>query len=177
MGLPSGVQWASCNIGADEPSDLGLYFSWGNIDGHSINEGYDFSKEVYNSTPAAAINTNLSLDQDAARANQGAPWRMPTSEEFKELFDNCTRVWTTVNGVNGLLLTSNVNGHTLFFPATGYFSGSTLSGRGERGNYWSSTYVSDSAASCLYFNSSVSNPQNTAVRHNGCTVRPVMQLL
>lgn len=174
MGLPSGLQWANCNIGAEKPSDSGIYFSWGNIEGHAEGSGYDFSQDVYDATAAAAITANLSLSQDAARANLGAPWRMPTADEFQELYDNCTCVWTTLNGVNGLLFTSNVNGNTLFFPAAGYYNGTSLGSRGSEGRYWSSTYISAASARLLYFDSSRVNPQGSDGRRRGFSVRAVL---
>ena len=173
MGLPSGLLWGSSNIGAERPNDLGLYFSWGNVEGHRIDEGYDFSQTVYDSTPAAAINTDLSLSQDAARENLGEPWRMPTAAEFQELYDNCTIVWTTINGMNGCLFTSNVNGNTLFFPAAGYYDGTALGGRGTRGYYWSSTYNSATNARSLLFESSSVNPEGNNSRRVGFTIRSV----
>ena len=175
MGLPSGVQWASCNVGASKPSDPGLYFSWGNIEGHTGDEGYNFSQSVYDASPAADIDTDLSLNQDAARASLGAPWRMPTAADIKELYDNCTHVWTTLNGVNGLLFTSNVNGNTLFFPAAGFFYGSVLTYRGSWGYYWSSTYISASNARSLSFANDQVNPQGSDIRRCGVTVRAVLQ--
>lgn len=175
MGLPSGVQWANCNIGAERPSEIGLYFSWGNIEGHRAGEGYEFSQAVYDSSPAAAIDTNLSLDQDAARANLGVPWRMPTADEFQELYDNCTSAWTTLNGVNGLLLTSNVNGNTLFFPAAGVFADTIINNRGASGYYWSSTYGNAASARRFNFNNSNVDPQGAVSRHFGFSVRAVLQ--
>lgn len=176
MGLPSGVQWASCNIGAERPSESGLYFSWGNTEGHAENSGYDFSQDVYDQTTGAAIETNLPLEHDAARANLGSPWRMPSAAEFQELYDNCASVWTTLNGVNGYLFTSNVNGNTLFFPAAGEHDGTSHKHRGSSGFYWSSTYVSASNASVMGFNSSNIGPQNNFVRRLGFSVRAVIQL-
>lgn len=174
MGLPSGVQWASCNIGAERPDDLGLFFSWGNIGGHMIDEGYDFSQNVYNSTPAADINTDLSLSQDAARAILGGQWRMPTAAEFQELINNCTSESKTVNGVKGRLFTSNVNGETIFFPSAGLYDGTSLVSRGQGGYYWSSTYNSASNALGLSFNPAVVNPQGVRERRDGLTIRAVM---
>lgn len=173
MGLPSGVLWASCNVGAEKPSDLGIYFSWGNIEGHAEDEGYDFSQAVYDETPAADIATNLSIEQDAARSNLGTPWRMPSADEFKELCDNCTIVWTTLNGVNGRLFTSNVNGKTLFFPAAGYYRGTSPNAIGSYGSYWSSTIISASNARNMGFNSSVINPQDSSARRDGFSIRAV----
>lgn len=174
MGLPSGIQWANCNVGAESPVDFGQYFSWGNTNGHYIDDGYDFSQEVYSSTPAADIATNLSLEQDAARANLGEPWRMPTTAEFQELIDNCTSVWTTLNGVAGYLFTSNVNGNTLFFPAAGRYSDTSLVGRGTRGFFWSSTYISATNARSLSFNSSSVNASYSGNRRDGFSIRAVM---
>lgn len=176
MGLPSGLQWANCNIGAERPSDSGLYFSWGNTEGHAEGSGYAFSQAEYDNTPAAAISTNLSLSEDAARANLGEPWRMPTAAEFQELYDNCTSVWTTLNGVSGRLFTSNINGNTLFFPATGIYNGTSLIDRETNGYYWSSTYLSATSARYLRFNSSNVNPQNDNSRRFGFAVRAVIQL-
>lgn len=173
MGLPSGLLWASYNVGAEKPSDLGLYFSWGNVEGHRIDEGYDFSQATYDTTPAAAISEDLSLDQDAARVNLGSPWRMPTAAELQELYDNCTYVWTTLNGVNGMLFTSKANGNTLFFPAAGLYNGTSLSDRGSDGLFWSSTYGSATSARCLSFGSSYVTPQGNNGRRYGFTVRAV----
>lgn len=173
LGLPSGLLWAKCNVGARTPEEAGLYFSWGNLFGHAEGSGYNFSQAVYNATPAAAITTSLSLSQDAARANLGAPYRMPTASEFQELYDNCTSVWTTINGVNGRLFTSNVNGNTLFFPAAGLYGGASLYDRGSYGYYWSSTYYSPAYARGLGSNSSGVNPQSNNERRYGFSVRAV----
>lgn len=175
MGLPSGVQWASCNIGAEEASDLGLYFSWGNIEGHRNGEGYNFSQDVYNETPAANIATDLSLDQDAAKAYLGDPWRMPSDTEFQELYDNCSTVWTTLNGVPGILFTSNVNGNKLFFPAAGYCGSTSLYGLGSVGKYWSSSYYSAVYAHVLGFDSLSVTTQGYYDRRIGLPVRAVLQ--
>lgn len=174
LGLPSGLLWARSNVGARTLEEAGLYFSWGNLIGHAEGSGYDFSQEVYDTTPAAAITDNLSLSQDAARANLGAPWRMPTAAEFQELYDNCTSEWTTINGVAGRLFTSNVNGNTLFFPAAGNYNGTSLISRRSSGYYWSSTYYSATSALFLYFNSSIVNPQNNNNRRYGFSVRAVV---
>lgn len=164
------------NVGAVNKEDSGLYFSWGNTEGHAEGSGYDFSQAVYDTTPGAAITGNLSLSQDAARANLGAPWRMPTAAEFQELYDSCTSVWTTVNGVNGRLFISNVNGNRIFIPAAGNYDGITISGRGERGLYWSASYESSVNAKRMGFTESNIVPQGVNNRHDGFTVRAVLNL-
>lgn len=163
-------------MGANSEEESGLYFSWGNTEGHAEGSGYNFSQEVYDATPAAGITTNLSLSQDAAKTNLGAPWRMPTAAELQELYDNCNSVWTTRNGVAGRLFTSNLNGNTLFFPAAGYYDGASLNLRGSNGDYWSSTYGSATNARSLNFEGSTVLPQGSNNRHYGFSVRAVLNL-
>lgn len=178
----AGIKWAKGNIVEDgnggykigDETDYGCYFSWGNTDAHAEGSGYDFSQAVYDATPAAAINTDLSLSQDAARAKLGARWRMPTAAEFQALNDACTSVWTTLNGVNGRLFTSNDNGNSLFFPAAGDYHGTSLRDRGSYGLYWSSTYNSASDARFMGFNNSGVTPQDNGSRHFGLVVRAVL---
>lgn len=98
---------------------------------------------------------------------------MPTTAEFKELFDNCTSEWTTVDGMYGLLFTSNVNGNTLFFPAAGNYDGTILNLRGSIGYYWSSSYYSVSNARMLRFSATEVFPQYDFPRHCGISVRAV----
>ena len=163
-------------MGANREEGSGLYFSWGNTEGHAEGSGYDFSQDVYNATPGAAITTDLSLSQDAARANLGAPWRMPTIAEFRELYDYCTNVWTRINGVAGRLFTSKVNGNTLFFPEAGRYDGTSLNGSGSIGYYWSSTYDSATNARILYFDSSSVSPNSNSGRRYGFPMRAVLKL-
>ena len=173
MGLPSGLLWAKKNVGADAPTDDGLYFSWGNVDGHAAGSGYEFSQEVYDSTPGKNIETDLGIDSDAAHVNLGEPWRMPTKDEFQELYDNCTSEWTSLDGVAGRLFTSNINGKSVFLPASGYYNGTFLSSHGATGVYWASSYYSDTFAYYLQLNSTEVHPQYHQVRHWGFTVRAV----
>ncbi|MBR5854417.1 MAG: hypothetical protein IKY87_01895, partial [Paludibacteraceae bacterium] len=76
---------------------------------------------------------------DAARANWGGSWRMPTDAEFAELREQCTWTWTTQNGVKGYKVTSKSNGNSIFLPAAGDRNDSSLSSAGSYGNYWSSS--------------------------------------
>lgn len=173
LGLPSGLLWAKANLGATRPESDGIYFSWGNVDGHPAGAGYNFDQESYHATPGADISDNLTLDHDAARANLGSPWRMPSSNEFQELVDSCSSVWTTLNGVVGRLFTSNVNGNTLFFPAAGLFSGTSLNFHRSRGYYWSSTWRSVESARDMRFESSTLEPQDFNNRIFGFSIRAV----
>lgn len=160
-------------MGANVPESAGLYFSWGNTDGHPFGTDYNYSQEVYNTTPGAAIDTDLSLSEDAARTNLGTPWRMPTAGDFQELYDNCTSVWTTLNGVRGRLFTSNVNGNTLFLPAAGGYNETSLNLYGTAGRYWSSTWGDATRANSCTFNDTNVTTQRLADRRYGYSIRAV----
>ena len=211
MGLPSGVKWASRDIDLTKPGGFcdtpfiyeKSFFSWGNIDGHNPSSvsAFDYNwggvnqaepwydGQVYGSTPGNTLNGNIAVgeDFDAARANLGAPWRMPTSAEFAELFANIkyinadgTEVDTTkadkrvsVNGVMGLYIESTINGARLFFSCSGLGYGRSWSNRGSNGLYWSSAWLSARSARNLRFNSGGVYPQFNDYRYVGFALRPV----
>ena len=178
LALPSGILWADKNIGATTPYEDGLYFSWGNITGHTGDDGYDFGTSndgPYASTDGAALTGNIPTNgtYDAARHNMGAPWRMPTVGEFQELNSNCESEWTDEDGVAGRRFTSRINGNSIFFPSSGYRNGTSLSNRGTYGYYWSSSLDSQTGGYGLGFNSSGVNPANYGNRFNGFSVRAV----
>ena len=175
LALPSGLLWCEHNIGASTPYEHGLYFSWGNVEGHAEGSGYDFSDAVYAQTAGAALTGNIPVNNtyDMARHNMGAPCRLPTMGEFTELNSNCDSEWTDEDGVAGRRFTSRINGNSIFFPASGYYYGTSLISRGSNGFYWSSTWHSETNARSLNFNSSDVNPQSSNVRRYGFTARAV----
>ena len=175
LALPSGLLWCEHNVGASTPYEHGLYFSWGNVEGHAEGSGYDFSDAVYAQTAGAALTGNIPVNNtyDMARHNMGAPCRLPTSGEFTELNNNCDSEWTDEDGVAGRRFTSRINGNSIFFPASGYYNGTTLNNRGSNGHYWSSSYHSAPNAYYLGFNSSNVNPANNTNRRYGFTARAV----
>ena len=178
LALPSGVLWADKNIGATTPYEDGLYFSWGNITGHTGDDGYDFGTDnegPYASTPGAEMTGNIPTNTtyDAARHNMGAPWRMPTVGEFQELAANCDSEWTDEDGVAGRRFTSRINGNSIFFPASGSRYGTGLNGRGSHGRYWSASLLSQTNGYNLYFYSGGVNPADNDNRFYGFSVRAV----
>ena len=185
MGLPSGTLWCDRNVGAKSPEDYGAFFSWGNTDPHYPNrdnmdwgdddDGFDYSfdSDTYEKTAGYKLEGNIDMAHDAARVNMGEPWQMPTEEQIKELFDNCNWVRKTINGINGYLVTSKINGNVIFFPASGYGYGSAWNSRGSNGLYWSSSLYSARNARYLGFFSDGVLPQNTNFRCRGFAVRPV----
>ena len=175
LGLPSGVKWADRNVGATSPEEPGLFFSWGNVDGVEIGKACDFSEEAYAVTEGAKLKDNLDAAHDAATVNLGAPWRMPTGEEFLELYDNCDREWTTENCYYGVRFTSRINGKSIFFSASGYGYGSSWNDRGANGFCWSASFYSSRYARRLYFGSGGVRPQCNNSRYYGFAVRAVQE--
>lgn len=178
LALPSGLLWCEHNVGAATPYEDGLYFSWGNITGHTGTDGYDFGTNnngPYASTPGAALTGSISTNNtyDAARHNMGAPWRMPTVGEFQELKTQCDSEWTDEDGIAGRRFTSRINGNSIFFPASGYRSGTGLSQRGMVGYYWNASLYSQTYVFSLNFNSGNVDPAFTNDRFKGCPVRAV----
>ena len=175
LALPSGLLWCEHNVGALTPYEHGLYFSWGNVEGHAEGSGYDFSDAVYAQTAGAALTGNIPTNNtyDMARHNMGSPSRLPTMGEFVELNNNCDSEWTNEDGVAGRRFTSRINGNSIFFPASGDYYGTSLNSRGSSGLYWSSTWGSETNARDLDFGSTGVNPQNSSRRRFGFTVRAV----
>lgn len=140
LGLPSGIKWATCNVGASSPSDYGSYFAWGETS----------TKSEYTSGNSKTFNRNFGdisgdLNYDAARANWGGSWRLPTKAECQELVDKCKWTWTTNGGHNGYKVTGP-NGSSIFLPAAGWRYGTSLDDVGTLGSYWSSTPNEGNAA-------------------------------
>ena len=184
--MGDGLKWSCCNVGAKTPIEYGDYFAWGETTTKST---YDWSTYKYckgssttmtkycNSSSYGTVDnkTQLELSDDAARANWGGTWRMPTIDELSKLNSNCTWSWTTVNNVNGYMVTAK-NGNKLFLPAAGYRSDSSLSNAGSYGDYWSSSLGTSYAkyARHLYFYSSNRNADGSN-RCGGRSVRPVTE--
>ena len=153
LGLPSGTLWATTNVGARKPTDYGLYFQWGDTQGYTAEqvgtgEGQkkfasdesDYKFGVYpNYTKYTVAGATLELEDDAAHANMGGDWHMPTPIQISELLNNTTNTWTTQDGVNGRLFTSKKDGSkSIFIPAAGDAWDGSVQGSGDGGNVWSS---------------------------------------
>ena len=177
------VKWATKNVGADNPSDYGGYYAWGET---STKSSYDRSNcfDCLDSkgdswgTYKIGGKTRISptSGHDTARENWGGTWRMPTDAEFDELCKKCTWTWTTQGGHNGYLVTSKANGKSIFLPAASSRYGSDTNNVGESGFYWSSTLSSSYSdfACYLYFDSS-SHYTFINTRRDGQSVRPVTE--
>lgn len=144
LGLPSGLKWSVCNVGANTETEVGLYFCWGETKGHtlsSVTNDFQSKNYYYNKE-----NADLKINQDAVNVSMGDNWRLPTKNDFEELIANCDAVWTNnYNGSNvaGKVFTSKYNGKKVFFPAGGACPGFII-GVSTIGSYWSSNYATPS---------------------------------
>ena len=197
LGLPSGLKWAKCNLGASKPSEPGDYYAWGEtvpkkkytwatykwmqagqsdwkyITKYTIADGetgaiwYDSSGNFIGDNK-----TVLDAADDAATQQLGSPWRMPTVDEITELLDKCTWTWTTQDGVNGCQV-DGPNGNSIFLPATGFVNDTALINKGDEGYYWSSSLSTLSRDASFFFFHSVNHEWAYQDRRCRLFVRPV----
>ena len=151
LGLPSGLKWAKCNIGAETETDYGYYFQWGETELHD--NGIPYVWENYKHCNRSSMTltkynnsdgkTTLDLEDDAAAQIMGGNWRMPTKGDFQELLDNTTNESVTnfnSSGVSGRKFTSKTDeSKYIFIPASGVRFGSLLGYQGYDGYIWSSS--------------------------------------
>ena len=188
LGLPSGTLWATCNIGASKPEERGDYFAWGETqpkDYYALSSYKWYASDANHSgfikycvdslSYNGFIDNKMELDlaDDAAYVNWGPAWRTPTIDQLEELYDNCSKSWTQLNGVNGYLF-KGPNGKTLFMPTTGIKAGASRFYGGWDGIYWSSTinyYEPDRAYMMTFYSEDCYSFWDK--RCYGFTVRPL----
>jgi tetratricopeptide (TPR) repeat protein len=171
LGLPSGLKWATYNVGARSPEDYGDYYAWGETKTKSqyyCGNGCATDKYGYDMKDISG-NTEF----DVARLKWGSTWRMPTKAEFEELNSECTWTWTTKNGVNGYEVTGP-NDNSIFLPAAGYCCDVRIFDKGSIGHYWSST-PANLGAIAFQIGSNGHFVPGWKCRGDGRTIRPVTQ--
>ena len=146
LGLPSGLLWATCNVGAESPEQAGLYFAWGETAGYTatqVKEGkrrFDFKSYILLHEPSILHFDYLTPEYDAAHINMGGKWRMPTKAELQELYDLTTSTFKKEYKKDHLevcsILTSKINGNTLVLPVAGYVLGQDIFRNNEYCHYW-----------------------------------------
>lgn len=170
LGLPSGIKWATCNVEAYSSSGYGRYYAWGEITPK-------LECTVKNSKTYGKYFNNISGNPqyDAARANWGGSWRLPTKAEMEELINRCTWTCATNNSHKGYYV-KGPNGNSIFLPAAGWHHESSYEFIENSGYYWSAEPYGNnySHAYCLYFKT---DGHTYDVRWNfreyGRSVRPV----
>lgn len=199
------VRWASFNVGATSPDGYGAYFAWGETSPKTSYEDsnykwYEWYEDSYfwptkysyfiDYDHFADNKLTLEPSDDAATANWGSPWRMPTHDEMLELMTKCSWTWTTHDGVSGCIVTGP-NGNAIFLPAAGVYYNDELrrvgGADGNEGHYWTSSldnseygYVSEAYSLIFYQNAHygvdrqwIGSNVDSGDREWGRPVRPV----
>ena len=162
------VKWATCNVGAYEQEQYGSYFAWGEIEPKSI---YKESNSVLHGEKKDDIAADRQYD--AATANWGSGWRIPTEAELMELKTKCIWQWKTINGISGYRI-EGPNGNAIFLPSAGFKSGASSEYIGRSGYYWSSASRSGNGSGAYYFYFDVSECEKyRGSRADGLSIRPV----
>lgn len=193
LGLTSGTLWATCNIGADNPQDAGLFFAWGDTVGHGSDpsDGYLFSWDNYKwcvvvdyfshftkyCTESSSGNDGfadgkyeLDPEDDAAYINWGSEWRTPSKEQFDELKNECTWTLKTIGDVKGYEVVGQ-NGNSIFLPETGWRIDDMLL---DGGAYWARSANPEDTGGAYYLGWDDWGEYEYGGRVNGQCVRPVI---
>lgn len=189
LGLPSGLLWATCNVGATMPADHGGHYAWGEIEAkfsynwsnYAFGEGPD-QLTKYCSLSSSGLNrytdtlTILQSDDDIAAVHLGDGAHIPTADEWNELINNTTAEWTTINGISGRKFTAS-NGNSIFLPADGYCWGQGVGSKYINGYYWSSSIIKNNPCEACVFAFSSSDQslhiEYGELRCGGLSVRAV----
>lgn len=195
--LPSKTLWSTMNVGASKPSEYGLYFQWGDVQGYTaeqvgIGEGQkkfalDWSDYKWYESGIVDVDNikfkkytvggaTLKLEDDAAHTHMGGDWHIPTPTQIQELIDNTTSEWTEQNGVKGkLLISKSDTSKTIFFPAAGFAWNGSVYNSGSNGLVWSSMLNAgnvDYGLNLYFYSSNVI--LNYYCRYSGLSVRGVI---
>ena len=187
LGLPSGLLWATMNIGASDEADFGNYYAWGETRPNGCYTWYWYtygsSEDKQTKYYSGDSKTILETEDDAATINWGTACRMPTNAEFLELIDNCTWTWTNKStssnqSINGIEFTGK-DSKSIFLPASGIYDSGNLADGGKGCNYWSRTLNPTGSyhqAYILYYlHDNTTNPvSGVRSRYRGCSVRAVV---
>ena len=179
MGLS--VKWATMNVGAEKCTDHGDYFAWGETgckDDYTWGT-YQHGTSADDLTKYSYTDDALALEaaDDAAAANWGCAWRMPTQTEWEELCDKRNCIWEWEEETPGYRITSKKTGNRIFLPAAGYYRAHAIEGAEKSGYYWSSMRNNPfpDRALCLYFIPNFVGIGNNGFRNGGFQVRPVTE--
>ena len=187
LSLTSGLLWATCNVGAEEPEESGSFFAWGEIapktsyswSNYNHGNGGNLALSKYCTDPIYGEEdgkTTLEADDDVAIQLWGGKWRMPTQDDWDKLADECTWTLATQNDVKGWIVEGKENGNSIFLPLVGFYE-SQLSYYNTAGFYWSSTLSGSTPTSAYIMNISESSHNSAAghPRYYGASVRAVRE--
>ena len=187
LGLPSAPKRATSNVGANKPSESDLYFAWGETQGYTADQvGKDkqFNWANYKWNPSGdgktftkytTKNATLELADDAAHANMGGDWHMPSPRQCKELIDNTTSELSNMHGVGGMKFISKKDkSKFIFFPLIGYAINSSIHNSGRYGYIFASTLKRNGYGRVFSFGLGYPYSGNKGLRYYGFSVRGVI---
>ena len=175
LGLPSGLKWATCNVGASSPEELGKYFEW-----EEVNHKYYYEQNKEDSNPTYVREyKDISgvKGKDVARTHWGGKWRMPTKQECEELIANCSASYVKIDGFVYVKLTSKTNYRSIIFPLAGRKVRACHYDLFVKGTYWSSSPIGRTNIASMDFSSSGAfiGAMGKTQYYEGCCVRPVTE--
>jgi len=204
MGLPSGILWAKSNLTIGglplDEAALGDYYGWGELEPYystctvngetltatwksGYSSGYVQGNYNKDGTIRGTYTTDgalLTLEDDAAYKTLGEGWRIPSIAQFDELAANCSFATATVNGVSGIMATSNRNGNTLFFPANGYVDGNSKVSGYVSGSIGPRFWLADCKSADQAYQQLINMSSNNKLDHDtpknkwrGTPIRPI----
>ncbi len=185
LGLPSGLKWARCNVGASEPWEYGPFFAWGEVKTkvefrpsnlkYYVGQGDSFTLLKYD-----ASQNVLDAEDDAASVNLGWAWRMPTKKEAEELAHYCRWERARLHGVLGEKVTGT-NGNSIFFPYTGFRYLDEYREEGLSMSFWTSNNDEAHPERAYYLYSGISGTEDVnhtvfeITRYPGTNIRAVTE--
>ena len=174
LGLPSGLKWATRNVGAFEPQEIGTYFAWGELK----------SKETFSAAACTTYGKDMpdfsgDVNYDIAAYSWGSTWRMPTEAEVMELKENCTFEWVMLNVYLYGCIVTGPNGNKIYLPSGGFKASETADFVDSEAAYWTSTpdTFNGDLGYATFFYVYVNNFCNRGwmSRYVGMLVRPVSE--
>ena len=199
LGLPSGLRWATCNLDTTDPTDIGYYFQFGSNAGFYANEAKYFTwadspcnggSNTFNTTAVTnwdmgCVNSltfciNSTSEADAAVGMWAeAGWRLPSYDDFVELYNSTTSYWATKNSIKCLQFVNKTDSSKfIYLPAGGYIPSTNntaaLTGSGTTCAYWTSSVPTLGSAYALAFMGTSSKKSvSSAFRSFNMPIRPV----
>lgn len=174
LGLPSGLLWAECNVGAATPEDAGYYYAWGETEPKDYYDVGNYKFTNFSKYNADDAKVTLEATDDVATVKWGKRCHIPTVTEMNELYHNCNWTPTNNNTLAGYTVTGP-NGNSIFLPLAGRKRSSEVELKGQTGYYWSSSIYYDYTAQTMMidFGLSVLIGGHFNCREVGFSIRPV----
>ena len=178
LGLPSGTKWANMNVGATKPEEPGGYYAFGEIEEKGLYTADTYNEPVKTGEEYKEGHWPLSSIQftqyDVAFMKWGGTWHMPTMDQTLELSQNCTRTWSKRNGVSGCLITSKINGKSIFIPVSGYRLRNSTKYSETIAGFWEENSGKGTASPVTFTEGSTYPPSDESKnKYIGWPVRPV----